>query len=57
MTTKVTADSMGSLYLCTVAFLPLGLPANDAYWTEPATDWKIWSGKDVRADHALAAAR
>lgn len=47
--------STGSLYLCTVAFLPLGLPASDPFWTGPTTDWtarKIWSGQDVMADHA-----
>lgn len=47
--------STGSLYLCSVAFLPLGLPATDAFWTSPAQDWtakKIWSGSDVPADHA-----
>lgn len=28
--------STGSLYLCTSAFLPLGLSATDPFWTEPA---------------------
>jgi hypothetical protein len=48
--------STGSLYLCTAAFLPLGLPPTHAFWTEPAQDWtarKIWSGQDVKTDHAL----
>jgi hypothetical protein len=48
--------STGSLYLCTTAFLPLGLPATDAFWGSPAQDWtarKIWSGQDVKLDHAL----
>jgi hypothetical protein len=48
--------STGSLYLCTTAFLPLGLPATDAFWNSPAQDWtarKIWSGQDVKLDHAL----
>jgi len=48
--------STGSLYLCTSAFLPLGLPASDAFWASPAQDWtakKIWSGQDVKTDHAL----
>jgi hypothetical protein len=47
--------STGSLYLCTTAFLPLGLPARHAFWAEPAQDWtarKIWSGQDVPTDHA-----
>lgn len=48
--------STGSLYLCTTAFLPLGLPATAAFWTAPAQDWtarQIWSGQDVKTDHAL----
>jgi len=48
--------STGSLYLCTAAFLPLGLPATDAFWKDPAapTTWaKAWSGADLPADHAL----
>ena len=46
----------GSLYLCTAAFLPLGLPANDPFWAAPACDWtakKAWSGEDLGADHAI----
>jgi hypothetical protein len=48
--------STGSLYLCTTAFLPLGLPPTHVFWAEPAQDWtarKIWSGQDVKTDHAL----
>jgi hypothetical protein len=51
-----TYISTGSLYLCTTAFLPLGLPATDAFWSSPAQDWtarRIWSGQDVKTDHAL----
>ncbi|WP_338868272.1 DUF2264 domain-containing protein [Spirosoma sp. SC4-14] len=51
-----TYISTGSLYLCSVAFLALGLPASDPFWTDPATDWtskKIWSGQDVKTDHAI----
>ncbi|MBD2755687.1 DUF2264 domain-containing protein [Spirosoma validum] len=51
-----TYISTGSLYLCSVAFLPLGLPASDTFWTSPSTDWtakKIWSGQDVKTDHAI----
>ncbi|MCA8830967.1 DUF2264 domain-containing protein [Hymenobacter pini] len=47
--------STGSLYLCTTAFLPLGLPATDAFWSSPAQPWtaqRIWSGQDVKTDHA-----
>lgn len=48
--------STGSLYLCTAAFLPLGLPASDSFWRDAAvpTTWeKAWSGADLPADHAL----
>ncbi|MBR2018274.1 MAG: DUF2264 domain-containing protein [Prevotella sp.] len=46
----------GSLYLCTAALLPLGLPATDAFWAAPACDWtslRAWNGEDVGADHAI----
>ncbi len=46
----------GSVYMCTAFFLPLGLPADHPFWTEPAADWtslKAWKGVDVGADHAL----
>lgn len=48
--------STGSLYLCSVALLPLGLPASDLFWTEsaPKTTWeKVWSGENLPADHAI----
>ncbi|GAB2534197.1 DUF2264 domain-containing protein [Spirosoma aerophilum] len=51
-----TYISTGSLYLCSVAFLPLGLSAIDPFWSAPAADWtskKIWSGQNVPVDHAI----
>ncbi len=51
--------STGSCYLCSAAWLPLGLPADDPFWKGPAKPWtqqKVWSGKNVEADHALGAA-
>lgn len=39
--------STGSLYLCSTAFLPLGLPASDPFWSDPDAPWtmcKVWSG-------------
>ncbi|HEY4357229.1 MAG TPA: DUF2264 domain-containing protein [Acidobacteriaceae bacterium] len=48
--------STGSLYLCTAAFLPLGLPASDRFWSGPDTAWtakKLWQGDDLPADHAI----
>ena len=47
--------STGSLYLCCTVFLPLGLPADDPFWTGEA-DWtskKAWSGKPVKIDKAI----
>ena len=46
----------GSLYLTSLAFLPLGLPADDAFWTAPSQDWtskKAWNGEDFPKDHAI----
>lgn len=48
--------STGSLYLCSAALLPLGLPAADPFWSSPPQPWtsrKIWTGQDVPIDHAL----
>ncbi len=50
-----TYISTGSLYLCSAAFLPLGLPPADPFWSEPPAPWTsqiIWSGKNSQADHA-----
>jgi hypothetical protein len=55
-----TYISTGSLYLCSVAFLPLGLAPDDPFWSGPAlkTTWeKVWSGEDVPADRALKGLR
>ncbi len=48
--------STGSLYLCSGAWLPLGLPASDEFWSGPAEAWtqqKAWSGVDIKTDHAI----
>ena len=48
--------STGSLYLCSTAFLPLGLPASDPFWSAPTEDWtsrQAWSGQNLPADHAM----
>jgi hypothetical protein len=48
--------STGSLYLCSTAFLPLGLLPDDAFWTGPGIAWtgrRAWSGEAVPIDHAL----
>jgi hypothetical protein len=48
--------STGSLYLCAVALLPLGLPPSDPFWAARAAPWtavKAWSGKPFPIDRAL----
>jgi len=48
--------STGSLYLCATAFLPLGLPPDDPFWTRPPLPWTArlaWSGAPFPIDHAL----
>lgn len=45
----------GSLYLCSVGFLQLGLSPEDEFWKAPATKWtsqKAWSGDSFPIDHA-----
>ena len=47
--------STGSLYLCSEAFLFLGLPSSNDLWNGNDEDWtakKIWKGIDVPVDHA-----
>ncbi|WP_353122329.1 DUF2264 domain-containing protein [Dysgonomonas capnocytophagoides] len=47
----------GSLYLTSLAFLPLGLPADDSFWTSSPQYWtskKAWSGQDFPKDHAVS---
>jgi hypothetical protein len=48
--------STGSCYLCSAAWLPLGLAASDPFWSGPQMPWtskKIWSGEQVSPDHAM----
>ena len=45
--------STGSVYLCSVAFLPLGLPEQDEFWKAPTADWtsrKAYQGKKYKID-------
>lgn len=49
--------STGSLYLCTTVFLPLGLSEEDPFWSGAPAPWsscRIWSGRPVPIDHAIA---
>jgi hypothetical protein len=51
-----TYISTGSLYLCSVAFLPLGLDATDPFWSAPSQPWtsvRAWSGQAFPIDHAI----
>ena len=51
-----TYISTGSLYLCSVAFLPLGLNAQDPFWSSPPQPWtsvKAWNGQEFSIDHAI----
>ena len=44
----------GSLYMTTLAFLPLGLPATHPFWTDAAQPWtncKAWGGEPFPKDH------
>jgi len=51
-----TYISTGSLYLCSAAFLPLGLSPEHRFWARPDIAWtaqKAWRGEDMPADHAI----
>lgn len=44
----------GSLYMTSLAFMPLGLPANHPFWTATAEPWtqvKAWNGQPFPKDH------
>ena len=44
----------GSLYMTSLSFLPLGLPATHPFWTDaplPTTSQKAWGGKPFPKDH------
>lgn len=46
--------STGSLYMATLSFLPLGLPADNPFWTNAPADWTAkaaWSGKSFYKDY------
>lgn len=48
----------GSLYMTSLVFMPLGLPADHPFWTDPAQPWtsqKAWSGQPFPIDghHSL----
>lgn len=44
----------GSLYMSSLVFMPLGLPADNAFWTSPDEPWtqkKAWGGSAFPKDH------
>jgi hypothetical protein len=49
-------SNTGSMYLTSLAFLPLGLGADQAFWSNPYTSWtqkKAWSGEPFEKDYAV----
>lgn len=50
---KVSYLSTPCVYLCSLGFLPLGLPADDVFWTAPLSPWtsiKAFSGEEFPID-------
>ena len=48
--------STGSLYMATLSFLPLGLPADNPFWTDAPADWttkKAWQGEHLHKDYKV----
>lgn len=48
--------STGSLYMATLSFLPLGLPADNPFWTDAPADWttkKAWKGENLHRDYKV----
>lgn len=51
-----TYSNTGSMYITSTVFLALGLPVNDAFWTDAPAEWtqqKAWSGKPFTKDYAV----
>ena len=47
--------NIGSLYLCSAVFLPLGLAPADPFWADPEDEWtgkRVWRGGHIVIDHA-----
>jgi len=48
--------STGSLYMATLGFLTLGLPANHKFWTDKPAPWtslKAWTGQPLKKDYKV----
>lgn len=49
-------SNTGSMYVTSLVFFPLGLPASHEFWSAPFTDWtqrKAWSGQPFEKDYAV----
>lgn len=49
-------SNTGSMYITSLVFLSLGLPADHIFWSGPFTEWtqrKAWSGKPFAKDYAV----
>ena len=47
--------NIGSLYLSSAVFLPLGLAPSDPFWSDPDAEWTgrtVWGGGHIVIDHA-----
>ncbi len=48
--------STGSLYMATLSFLPLGLPADNRFWTDAPAEWttrKAWKSESLHKDYKV----
>lgn len=48
--------STGSLYMATLAFLPLGLSPDNKFWTDAPTDWtskRAWNSQPFKKDYRV----
>jgi hypothetical protein len=49
--------STGSLYMCAMGFVALGLPPSSRFWSDPAADWtskRAWGGAPFKRDYRVA---
>ncbi|TXH22578.1 MAG: DUF2264 domain-containing protein [Chitinophagaceae bacterium] len=51
-----TYTSTGSLYMATLGFMTLGLPAHHPFWNDAPADWtsrKAWKGATIKKDYKV----
>lgn len=49
-------SNAGSMYICSLGFIALGLPETDPFWSAPAEDWtqkRAWAGQPFKKDYAV----